>query len=144
MAAWREGAEATALHLSGSTASCAARWSAPDPALLGLLAHFPLLVNDGGQTTVADAATLSARWRSIFTDAVRTAVLETRIDDVICTGNGIGYGRGAILGRPARLRTGHTACRSDRRTAHRRERIDHAPVVVLLAEGVITWACSTI
>lgn len=74
-----------------------AAMSSPDPTFFTLLAAYPLGVNDGdGRTSIADAATLAARASTVLPAAVRSAVLDTAIGDVICTSSAIGYGRGAV------------------------------------------------
>ncbi len=68
-----------------------------DPLLLTLLAEFPLAVNDDtGRTSIEDAATLYARIGGVFTEEVRSAILGTESEDLICHSGGIGYGRGEV------------------------------------------------
>ena len=74
-----------------------AAMSSPDPTVFTLLAAYPLGVNDGdGRTSINDAATLAARAPAVLTAAVRSAVLDTAVGDVICSSSAIGYGRGAV------------------------------------------------
>jgi hypothetical protein len=68
-----------------------------DPTLMAILAAYPLRVNvGGGSTSVDDATTLYVRSREVFTAAVRSKVLGTKIPDIICTNSGLGYGNGAL------------------------------------------------
>lgn len=70
--------------------------AAPDPAILALLAAYPLRVNQNGTTSIHDARTLSERATRVFPPALRTKVLATATKDLVCTSNGIGYGSGAL------------------------------------------------
>lgn len=86
--------EAAFLEFHGELRAAAA---SPDATLFSLLADYPLRVNDGGATTlVADARTLSSRMGEIFSSATRERVLNTKVEDLICTNGGIGYGRGGL------------------------------------------------
>lgn len=74
-----------------------AAMSAEDPTFVALLASYPLRMNDGnGRILIDDAPTLAARAATLLPPAVRSAVLGTSVENVICSTSAIGYGRGAV------------------------------------------------
>ncbi len=71
--------------------------AADDPTYLTLLSRYPLRVYDSGAgIDIADAASLYSKADTVFPEALRSRVLDTDPNDVICNSGGIGYGNGLL------------------------------------------------
>ena len=77
--------------------------AADDPTYLTLLSRYPLRVNDSGaRIDIGDAESLYSRADTVFPEVLRSRVLDTGPNDVICNSGGIGYGNGLLWAKVRR------------------------------------------
>lgn len=74
-----------------------------DASTMTMLVSFPLSVNriKGSNIKIDTPASLKRWFLELFPPSVRSAVLEQKLDDLICNTGGIAYGRGTVWINPA-------------------------------------------
>lgn len=85
-----------------------------DAELAGLLASYPLTVNESGGSTIriANPQALKQHYDAIFPQAITDAVLNTSPGKVSCMSAGVMYANGALWARPT-VSNGHLSFRID-------------------------------
>jgi len=75
-----------------------------DPVALAFLVKFPLRVNSyTGKYSLDDPAALQSHFQKVFPLAVRSAILDQKLEDFFCNYEGVSYGSGEVWVNPTRL-----------------------------------------